>query len=173
MLCWSGIKPETKEKILAQKNICWIPNPTRAINAVANVMKFYEKQEQQLDEVSYLVDHDNLTEKKDLKELDEHQSKELLRSYQIPIPNNFSINHFEELTDQFVNYPIVMKALHSEIQHKSDYGLVEININNHAEAQEAYEKIISNWEKHFPEHQNKEVLVEEMADEGVEVLSVA
>lgn len=62
-----------------------------------------------------------------------------------------------------------MKALHSEIQHKSDYGLVEININNHAEAQEAYEKIISNWEKHFPEHQNKEVLVEEMADEGVEV----
>ena len=169
VLCWSGIKPETKEKILAQKNICWIPNPTRAINAVANVMKFYEKQEQQLDEVSYLVDHDNLTEKKDLKELDEHQSKELLRSYQIPIPNNFSINHFEELTDQFVNYPIVMKALHSEIQHKSDYGLVEININNHAEAQEAYEKIISNWEKHFPEHQNKEVLVEEMADEGVEV----
>lgn len=93
VLCWSGIKPETKEKILAQKNICWIPNPTRAINAVANVMKFYEKQEQQLDEVSYLVDHDNLTEKKDLKELDEHQSKELLRSYQIPIPNNFSINH--------------------------------------------------------------------------------
>ena len=63
-----------------------------------------------------------------------------------------------------------MKIVSSDIQHKTDIGGVILNIENINDAQEAYQKILSNVKKNAPEAKIDGVMVSPMIKGGIECI---
>lgn len=170
ILCWSGIQTETKEIILKHKGICWLPNPTRTINALANVVHYYKEAS-----FTYLnkLDDQRITSE-NIKEFqnstNEWESKLRLKEYGVSVPEGQIIQTDKDLTSIELNYPIVMKALSTEIEHKSDYGLVRLNISSKEDAENALKEIIQNKNMYCADKKIEGILIEEMAPKGVEVI---
>lgn len=170
VFCWAGIQPSTKETLFTHQDICWIPNPTRTINALANVMNYYKEQELR---GSNTVENTRITEVNTTQitsSLNEWEGKSLLKEYGVSVPKGQLIQNESDLATIEVNYPLVMKAVSSEIEHKSDYGLVKLNISSAEEAEQALREILINKETHCAEQKLEGILVEEMAPKGVEVI---
>jgi acetate---CoA ligase (ADP-forming) len=171
VFCWAGIQERTKEDLLKQKNICWIPNPTRTINALANVMNYYKSMNEIRMNKQIPLIHEHDKEIPNLEgNLNEWEGKILLQKYGVPVPRGIVINNEEDLNESLIHYPLVMKALSSEIEHKSDFGLVRLNIHSMLEAKQAFTQIVVNKQTYCHEKKLDGVLVEEMAPAGVEVI---
>ena len=77
--------------------------------------------------------------------LSEHESKEFLRAYGIPVTREVELRDPKELGKaiQEIRFPLVMKASSSKIAHKSEKGLVRTDIRNQEEAEETFRDILS------------------------------
>jgi acetate---CoA ligase (ADP-forming) subunit beta len=77
--------------------------------------------------------------------LSEHESKEFLRTYGIPVTRELEIHDAREI-DRAVReipLPLVMKASSPKIAHKSERGLVKTDIRTLDEAKETFRDITS------------------------------
>ena len=74
------------------------------------------------------------------KTLSEHESKQLLAAYSIPVTREVEIKEAEDLTDvaRDIGYPLVMKGCSPDLTHKTEKGLVRIGIRNDDEARDAF-----------------------------------
>ncbi len=72
--------------------------------------------------------------------LTEHESKQLLAEYGIPVTREIIVNTESELkqASNEIGYPIVMKASSSEISHKTEKNLVKVDIRSESEAVAAF-----------------------------------
>ncbi len=91
--------------------------------------------------------------------LSEYESKKVLTSYEIPIAREIQINDVGELTKACheIGYPLVLKGCSSQIAHKTERGLIRVDIRSDDEARAAWAEIMANMEG--PEGS---VLVQEM-----------
>ncbi len=91
--------------------------------------------------------------------LSEFASKQLLSSYQIPVTREALVKNEENLikTADDIGYPIVIKACSPDISHKTEKGLIRVDIRNHDELKVAFNEIISGMNGN-----EKTVLVQEM-----------
>ena len=88
--------------------------------------------------------------KKEKRPLLETEAKELLKEYEIPVPDFKLIKSEDEITRlaKEINFPIVMKIVSLDIIHKTDAGGVKLNIKDEKEAESAYQEIISKAKKY-------------------------
>ncbi len=77
------------------------------------------------------------------KALDEYSAKKLLALYGIPIPDETLITSEQELSSVAgsFKYPVVMKACHPDIMHKTEKGLVILPVKDSTEAKNAFSQI--------------------------------
>lgn len=75
--------------------------------------------------------------------LDEFAAKQLLAEYGIPVPSERVVNSLEALDDavESLSFPLVLKANHPEILHKTEKGLVCLNIESADAGRKAYTSI--------------------------------
>ena len=75
--------------------------------------------------------------------LSEHESKEFLRTYGIPVTREVELRDPGELEKalQEIPFPLVMKASSPKIAHKSERGLVRTDIRTLEEARETFRDI--------------------------------
>lgn len=75
--------------------------------------------------------------------LSEYESKLLLRDYGIPITRETLVRESDELTPALreMGFPVVMKGCSSTIAHKTEKGLIRVDIRNEEEARQAFEEI--------------------------------
>jgi acetate---CoA ligase (ADP-forming) subunit beta len=75
--------------------------------------------------------------------LSEYESKKVLASYQIPVTKEIEIDSVDDLVKatQSIGYPVVLKGCASEIAHKTEQDLIQVDIRNDDEARIAFEKI--------------------------------
>lgn len=107
------------------------------------------------------------------KTLDEFAAKRLLAAYKIPVPEERVVNSLEELFENIesISFPIVLKANHPEILHKTEKGLVCLNVETMEGAQNAYKAIQDRAGRHVPVilgemiHGERELLVGIAEDE--------
>ncbi len=101
--------------------------------------------------------------KKALKEgrytLSEFDSKQVLHKYNIPITKELVVNQADDLkkATEEIGYPLVLKGCSAEIAHKTEKGLIKVDIRNDNEAKEAFVEIQSKMDG-----SDKSVLVQEM-----------
>jgi acyl-CoA synthetase (NDP forming) len=78
--------------------------------------------------------------------LSEYESKRVLASYQIPITREHQIDNVRDLAraSQEIGYPLVLKGCSAEIAHKTEKGLIRVDIRNEVEARCAFEEIVAN-----------------------------
>ena len=91
--------------------------------------------------------------------LSEYDSKQVLASYGIPVtPEELVINP-EDLSHAIhkIGYPLVMKGCAAEIAHKTERGLIRLDVRNEDEARTAFKEITAAMDG-----EEKAVLVQQM-----------
>lgn len=99
--------------------------------------------------------------------LSEHESKELIKSYGIPVTREIEVRTLQELKEavEEIRFPLVMKSSSSRIAHKSERGLVKIDIRNQNEADSAFKELTS-----VTGEEDGAILVQEMIRGGRELM---
>ena len=97
--------------------------------------------------------------KQDRKILSEYESKKLLSSYGIPVTKEFLVHNPSELMKAVrqIGYPLVMKGCSPTLAHKTEQGLVFLDIRNDQEAQAAFQDAMARMAE-----SGKAVLVQEL-----------
>ena len=102
----------------------------------------------------------------------EHESFELLRQYNIPVPDFALVQDVNEALKvaKDIGYPVVIKVVSPDIIHKSDVGGVILNISNDDELRAACEKIRSNVKEKAPYARISGFLIQRMVPTGLETI---
>jgi acetyl-CoA synthetase (ADP-forming) len=93
------------------------------------------------------------------KTLSEHESKQILAAYQIPVTREFLVNSSEDVRKaaQEIGYPVVLKGCSSGLVHKTEKDLIRLDIRNDQEAEAVFQEIMASMNG-----SEKAVLVQEM-----------
>jgi acetyl-CoA synthetase (ADP-forming) len=91
--------------------------------------------------------------------LSEYESKQLLKEYGIPVTREIEVSDEEAFLSAVdeIGYPLVIKASAAELSHKTERGLVQVDIRNQSEALSGFEHIQRETKK-----EGGRVLVQEM-----------
>jgi len=100
----------------------------------------------------------------------EHVSKSIIQGYGIAVPEGNLVNSAEEAVRfaERVGYPVVLKAVSSEILHKTEQKGVVINLNSAEELRDACEEMIQSFSDR--EEPVEGFLVEKMVEGGAEYI---
>ena len=76
--------------------------------------------------------------------LSEHESKELLRRYDIPVTREIEAADETQVSEALheIGFPLVIKACGPDLSHKTERGLVRVDIRNEEEAISAFHEIM-------------------------------
>jgi acyl-CoA synthetase (NDP forming) len=101
--------------------------------------------------------------------MSELDAKALLAGYGIRVNEGYAACSAAEAAEKakHIGFPVAVKVLSDKITHKSDLGLVELNICNPDGVREAYERILTKANGIDPE---AHVIVETMVMPGTEVI---
>ena len=104
-------------------------------------------------------------------QLNELQAKELLRLYDLPVPQTIVATTADEARQAFqkIGAPIAMKILSADVAHKTDAGGVVLNVDSEDAAAKAFDQILTNVKAHAPKAKIDGVLLEEMKPPGIEM----
>jgi len=77
--------------------------------------------------------------------LSEFESKQLLSAYQIPVTRELLVSEEKELIDacKEIGYPVVLKGCGQDVAHKTEKGLIHVDVRNDQEARALFEEIMS------------------------------
>ncbi len=77
--------------------------------------------------------------------LSEYESKQVLASYGIPVTQEDLVTNPADLSEAIykIGFPLVMKGCDAEIAHKTEKGLIRVDVRNEDEARTAFDEITS------------------------------
>jgi len=104
--------------------------------------------------------------------LNEADSKELLRAYGIRTPNEVTALSVDTaaMAAKDIGYPVVLKLLAAEVQHKSDIGGVMLGIRSENELRSSYNRLAQNLAKARSGAKLEQVIVAEQVAGGIELV---
>ena len=75
--------------------------------------------------------------------LTEYESKQVLASYDLPVTRELLVSSMEDLLTaaEHIGYPLVIKGSSAEIAHKTETGLIRVDVRNDEEATLAFREI--------------------------------
>jgi acetyl-CoA synthetase (ADP-forming) len=93
------------------------------------------------------------------KTLSEYESKEFLKAYGIPVTREILVRNREDCMKaaRTLGYPLVLKGCSPDLAHKTEKGMVKLDIRSEQEAVQAFDELASRMEGNA-----KEILVQEM-----------
>ena len=102
----------------------------------------------------------------------ENEAAEILKCYGFPLLKSRLVKKEEEISNAIADLglPAAMKIISPDILHKSDAGGVRTDISSRDQAHLVFSQIIQNSKKFNPQAHIEGVLIEEMAQDGVEVI---
>lgn len=106
------------------------------------------------------------------RSLSEHESKELLAAYGIPVSRDFLCRSRPEAVAaaRKIGGPVVLKVVSPDILHKSDLGLLEVGVTGDRDVRSAYARLMDRAEEVAPGADVHGLLVSEMVTGGVETV---
>ena len=87
----------------------------------------------------------NNASQKGQKTLSEYESKQVLAAYDIPVTREILLTNKTEVEKaaKEIGYPLVMKGCSAAIAHKTEKGLIHVDIRTLEEARNAFDKIMA------------------------------
>jgi len=165
----SGFNEEIRN-ITETGNIPLLQGTHEGLFALNNLIKYAEFQRKPIP--AFTVRH-NESARKMLPEgdviLTEFKSKQFISKYGIPVTKEYlcrSRNEALEKAEEF-GYPLVMKLISKDIPHKTEAGVVKLNIKNAVETEQAYDEVIRNAAVYNPKAIVQGVLCYKMIEEPV------
>jgi len=104
--------------------------------------------------------------------LSESESKQLLAAWGVASARERRANSAEEVVTaaEQLGFPVALKLDSPDILHKTEAGVVRLNLGDAAQARSAYAEIQANAKAHAPQARITGVSVQEMVQHGVEVI---
>lgn len=99
----------------------------------------------------------------------EHESKDLVAKYDIPV-GEYKVVKDEDGAVKFANnigYPVVAKLMSPDIIHKTEAGVIKLNLNSDEEVRKAYKEVINNGKNYNSEAQIEGVNIQKMVEKGI------
>jgi len=159
-------------------NYTFPENGIRALGAAANLVEtkaLEDREYVQLDgcdvEKAKKIIADYLGNEKE-KYLTQADCRSLFACYKLPLLASGVATSADEAADIVakINAKVVMKVMSADVKHKFDAGGVLLNIDGPEAAKAAYAKIYENVGKAVPGAKIDGILIEQMAEKGVEVI---
>jgi acyl-CoA synthetase (NDP forming) len=170
----SGKRAAEIREMCYEAHVPILPCPKYSFSSLKSLTKFINYNPHAVTmEVAVLSDADKAgKENLEVRTLSEHESKELLRQYGIPVPKERVVKSETELVASLetIGYPAVLKIDSPDVPHKSDVGAVKLNIKSETDALAAYKEILANVAAHKPEARINGVLVQQMLPKGLEAI---
>ncbi len=106
------------------------------------------------------------------KVLLEHEAKELIASYGIPVTKIHLARSEDEAVEAAgeIGFPVVLKIVSPNVIHKSDVGGVKVNLKTEEEVRNAYRDILESVKANVPNARITGILVQEFAPQGLELI---
>jgi acetyltransferase len=106
------------------------------------------------------------------KSLSEHNSKDLLKAYGIPVTREQAVTSPSEAIRfaEEIGFPLVLKIDSPDILHKSEANAIRLGVRSKEEIFKVYGEIIENARKYNPNARINGVLVQEMIQGGFEIM---
>ncbi|MGI0091711.1 MAG: acetate--CoA ligase family protein, partial [Nitrososphaerales archaeon] len=156
--------------------IAEIENAFKAIYALNRYSRFAEKKTTDLPAV-------NLPNKQAASEiiarirsrshyLTEYESKQVLSAYGFEVTREELAESLDDALSaaKRIGYPVALKVQSSEIVHKSDDGMVRLNIRDEEDLAISYTAMLNEARRKFPNASIQGIIVEEMVRGGVETM---
>jgi acetyltransferase len=104
--------------------------------------------------------------------LSESESKQLLAAWGVASAREHLANSAEDAVEaaEQIGFPVALKVDSPDILHKTEAGVVRLNLGNAAQVRAAYAGILANAKSHAPRPRISGVSVQEMVADGVEVI---
>jgi len=107
--------------------------------------------------------------------LTEHESKTVLALYGIPSVREIRAGDARSAAKAAaeLGYPVALKVESPDIAHKTEAGVVALDVCSAVELNESYERIMANAARHAPTAEIHGVIVQSMVPSGVEIVAGA
>jgi acetate---CoA ligase (ADP-forming) len=104
--------------------------------------------------------------------LTEREAKEVLALYGVPVVGERVAQGVDEAVNAAgsLGYPVVLKVESPDLPHKTEAGVVRLNLRNADEVREAYQTIIARANAVTPPPRILGVLVQKMMPQGIEMV---
>jgi len=165
----SGVNEEIRN-IMETGNVPLLQGTREGLLAVNNLIKYAEFLRKPLpifklkrnDSAHKMLPQGNVV-------LTEFESKKLVVQYGIPVTKEHLCHSKDEVLEKAeeFGYPLVMKLISKEIQHKTEASVVKLNIKNSEEAGQAYDEVIRNATMYNPNAIVQGILCYRMIEEPV------
>lgn len=168
-------------EILTRGGVQVYKSPVRAVRAMGALMNYSAFRKAHLSRISNadtLATASELPEKVEKllkgagKNLTEHQGKELLAQYGIPVTREevaTSVEHAIKISET-IPFPLALKIDSPDILHKTEAGGLKLNITSRKELISAFNEVMANAKKYDPNARINGVLIQEMVMGGTEVI---
>lgn len=102
----------------------------------------------------------------------EHEGKELVSAYGIPVAESRLARSEAEAVElaEALGGPVVLKVVSPDVLHKSDVGGVKVGLKDGGQVRAAYQAIIQAVRSKVPDARLEGILVQRMAPAGLEVI---
>jgi acetyltransferase len=169
------------EKVLEDGGVQYYKSPVRAVSAMGALMNYSAFRNQHLSRIKVPSRTDLSSSDRDAaisileladRSLTEHQGKELLARYGIPITSE-EVTTSEEHAIRFaekIGFPLVLKIDSPDILHKTEAGGIKLDITDISEMKAAYHEVLENARTFDPSAHINGVLIQEMVKGGTEVI---
>jgi acetate---CoA ligase (ADP-forming) len=107
--------------------------------------------------------------------LTERESKSVLELYGVPTVREITADSADSAVAAAADmgYPVALKVESPDIAHKTEAGVVALNLRSAAELRTAYVRIMDNAKAYAPDAQIRGVLVQPMVPAGIEIVAGA
>lgn len=159
--------PEYQKK-LAEIGIPVLPPPVYAFKMLKKLSEYVQFELENISQGVVLPELSGV----ETYALSEHESKEELRKYGVPVAEERIAASAEEvcLAAQDIPEPWAMKIESADILHKSDVGGVVLNVSGVENAQKAYFRILETVREKCPDAVINGVLMTSMMKPGIEMI---
>lgn len=180
MACWYGATLMSAGlQVLKEGEVPTFDSPDLCVKSLKALIDYSDFQEARVN-LSFEIPMLNGLRKEEVRKriqgkgraLTERESKEILSLYSISSTKEFLATSAAEAV-QYANeigYPVVLKIDSPDILHKTEAKGIRIGVKNKEEVLAAYGALIQNGRTYNPRAKLNGVLVQEMVEEGVEVI---
>ncbi|MFC1798335.1 acetate--CoA ligase family protein [Thermodesulfobacteriota bacterium] len=165
------LNEEVRRKLAVDNVFSYENNPTRALKAIHSLAKLekFKQSVNRAESTERIHVESRITKDKSFKD---KSIEYLIESYDLPLPVGRNVNNRTNAVKEAsrLGYPVVLKIQSPEIQHKTESGLVKLDLRNAEEVNQAFDEIVLNLNQKHPKVKFKGVHIEAMIKGGIECI---